>query len=113
MYITAVILLYALNVFTNSGKGHSLSKVSAFSSVLTKKYGTRKRRLKRIERFTVYGDAALNKTMCRDSFHSFKDGDFDVNDHVREGRPKTFEYAELEALLDEDLCQTQQELHPH
>ncbi|GJQ78436.1 hypothetical protein Trydic_g11555 [Trypoxylus dichotomus] len=35
---------------------------------------------------------------------------FNVDDHPREGRPKTFGYAELEALLDEDPCQTQQEL---
>ena len=37
-------------------------------------------------------------------------GDFDVDDRPREGRPKTFEDAELEALLDEDPCQTQEEL---
>ena len=28
----------------------------------------------------VYGDAALSETMCRDWFHRFKDGDFDVDD---------------------------------
>ena len=43
-------------------------------------------------------------------FRRFKDGDFDVDDLPREGRPKTFEDAELEALLDEDPCQTQKEL---
>jgi len=46
------------------------------------------------------------RTTCRDWFRRFKDGDFDVD----EGRPKTFEDAELEALLDEDPCQTQDEL---
>ncbi|GJQ84763.1 hypothetical protein Trydic_g21164, partial [Trypoxylus dichotomus] len=40
----------------------------------------------------------------------FKGGDFDVDDRLREGKPKTFEDAELEALLDEDPCQTEQEL---
>lgn len=58
----------------------------------------------------VYGDAAPSETTCRDWFRRFKDGDFDVDDRSREGRPKTFEDAELEALLDEDPCQTQNEL---
>ena len=43
-------------------------------------------------------------------FHRFKDGDFDVDDRPREGRPKTFEDAELKTLLDEDPCQTPEEL---
>ena len=47
---------------------------------------------------------------CHDLFCRFKDGDFDVNDRPREGRPKTFEDAELEALLDKDPCRTQEEL---
>ena len=58
----------------------------------------------------VYGDAALSETTCRDWFRRFRDGDFDVDDRPREGRPKTFEDAELEALLDENPCQTQEEL---
>ena len=37
----------------------------------------------------VYGDAALGETTCRDSFRRFKDGDFDVDDRPREGRPET------------------------
>ena len=41
----------------------------------------------------VYGDAALIETTCRDWFRRFKDGDFDVDDRSREGRPKTFEDA--------------------
>ena len=58
----------------------------------------------------VYGDAAQSETTCRDWFHSFKDGDFDVDDRLRNGRPKTFEDAALKALLDEDLCQAPEEL---
>ena len=58
----------------------------------------------------VYGDGALSKTTCRDWFRRFKDGDFDIDDRKREGRPKTFEDTDLEALLDEDPCQTQEEL---
>ena len=58
----------------------------------------------------VYGDAALSETTCRDWFRRFKDGNSVVDDRPREGRPKTFEDAELEGLLDEDSCQTQEEL---
>ena len=58
----------------------------------------------------VYGDAALSKTTCRDWFRRFKDGDFDIDDRKREERQKTFEDTDLEALLDEDPCQTQEEL---
>ena len=43
----------------------------------------------------VYGDAALSETTCRDWFRRFKDGDFDVHDHPCEGRPKTFEDADV------------------
>ena len=58
----------------------------------------------------VYRDAALSEATCCDWFRRFKDGDFDVNDRSREGRPKTFEDAEeLKAFLDDDPCQTQEE----
>ena len=57
----------------------------------------------------VHGDAALSETTCRDWFRRFKDGDFDVEDRPRQWRPTNFEDAELEALLDEDSCQTQEE----
>ena len=43
----------------------------------------------------VYRDAALSETTCRDWFRYFKDGDFDVDDCAREGRPKTFEDADV------------------
>ena len=32
---------------------------------------------------------------CHDWFRRFKDGDFDVDDRVREGRPKTLEDADI------------------
>jgi len=53
----------------------------------------------------IYGDAALSETTCRDWFRRFKDSDFNVDDRPREGRPKTFEDVELEALLEENPCQ--------
>ena len=43
----------------------------------------------------VYGDAALSETTCRDWFCRFKDGDFNADDHPREGRPKIFEDADV------------------
>jgi len=43
-------------------------------------------------------------------FQKFKNGEFDVEDKERSGRPKVYEDTELEALLDEDSCQTQKEL---
>ena len=43
----------------------------------------------------VYGDAALSETTCRDWLRRFKDGDFDVDDLPRGGRPKTFEDADV------------------
>jgi len=57
----------------------------------------------------AYGDAALSERSCREWFQKFKNGEFD-EDKERSGRPKVYEDAELEALLDEDSCQTQKEL---
>ena len=43
----------------------------------------------------VYGDIALSETTCRSWFRRFKDGDFDVDDRLCEGRPKTFKDADV------------------
>jgi len=56
----------------------------------------------------AYGDAALNERSCREWFQKFKNGEFDVEECS--GRSKVYEDAELEALLDEDSCQTQKKL---
>ena len=58
----------------------------------------------------AYGGAALSERSCRKWFQKFKNGEFDVEDKERSGRPKVYEDAELEALLVEDSCQTQQKL---
>lgn len=58
----------------------------------------------------VYGEHALSETRCREWFRRFKSGDFGVEDRERPGQPKKFEDAELEALLDEDDGQTQEQL---
>lgn len=48
--------------------------------------------------------------MCGNWFHHCKHGDVNVDDHLRDGRPKTFEDDELKELLDEYFCETQNEL---
>ena len=58
----------------------------------------------------VYGEHALAERTCQKWFARFKSGDFGLEDEERPGQPKEFEDEELEALLDEDCCQTQEEL---
>ena len=53
----------------------------------------------------VYGDHALAER----TFARLKSGNFDLEDEERPGQPKKFEDEELEALLDQDSCQTQEE----
>ena len=58
----------------------------------------------------VYGEHALIERTCQKWFARFKSGDFGLEDEESHGQPKEFENEELEALLDEDCCQTQEEL---
>ena len=58
----------------------------------------------------TYGEAAISERTCREWFQRFKNGDFDVEDRHSGGREKVFEDAELEALLEQDSCQNQEEL---
>ena len=58
----------------------------------------------------AYDEAALSERSCREWFQKFKNGEFDVEDKECSGRPKVYEDAELETLLNEDSCQTQKEL---
>jgi len=58
----------------------------------------------------VYGDTAPTDKLCREWFRRFKDGDFSVEDKSRSGQTKKFEDKELEALLEENQSQTQEEL---
>ncbi|EGI67223.1 Mariner Mos1 transposase [Acromyrmex echinatior] len=57
----------------------------------------------------VYGDTAPTDKSCGEWFRRFKDGYFSVEDKPRSGQPKKFEDKELEALLEEDQSQTQEE----
>ena len=62
---------------------------------------------------STYGEAALSERMCREGFQRFKSGDFDVEDRHGGGKEKIFEDSELEALLVEDSCQTQENRQNH
>ncbi|GFU99194.1 mariner Mos1 transposase [Trichonephila clavipes] len=57
----------------------------------------------------TYGEAVISERTCREWFQRFKNSDFEVYQHGG-GREKVFDDAEFEALLDQDSCQTQQEL---
>jgi len=58
----------------------------------------------------TYGEAAISERTCHEWFQRFKKGDFDVEDRHSGGREKVSEDAELEALLEQDSCQNQEEL---
>ena len=53
---------------------------------------------------------ALSERSCREWFQKFKNGEFNIEDKEHSGRLKVYDDAELEALLDQDSCQTQEEL---
>ena len=57
----------------------------------------------------IYGEAALSERSCYEWFQKFKNGELDIEDKERSERPKVYEEATLEALLDQDSCQTQEE----
>ena len=58
----------------------------------------------------VYGEHALAERTCKKWFARFKSGDFGLEVEESPGQLKKFEDEELEALLDEDCCQTQEDL---
>ena len=58
----------------------------------------------------IYGKHALAERTSQKWFARFKSGDFGLEDEERPVEPKKFEDEELEVLLDEDCCQTQEEL---
>ena len=58
----------------------------------------------------IYGEHALAERTCQKWFARFKSGDFGLENEERSGQPKKFEDEVLEALLDEDCCQTQEKL---
>ena len=58
----------------------------------------------------VHGEHALAERACQKWFARLKSGDFGLEDEERHRQPKKFENEEVEALLDEGCCQTQEEL---
>jgi len=84
-------------------KKHNLREVLLFCFHLKKSAADRYRLL-----CEAYGEHAPSIKTCE--YWRFKSGDFDTSDKEREGRPVKFEDAELEKLLDQDSCQTQEEL---
>ena len=54
----------------------------------------------------TYGEAAISERTCREWFQRFN-GDFDRHSG---GREKVFEDTKLEALLEQNSCQNQEEL---
>ena len=58
----------------------------------------------------VYGEHSPSNTTCKEWFRRFKNNDFDTHDKDHGKPPKKIQDADLEALLDEDPCQTQTEL---
>jgi histone-lysine N-methyltransferase SETMAR len=58
----------------------------------------------------AFGEHALGRSQCFEWYKKFQAGDFDIANQPR-GRPlKKIEDRELQKLLDEDPCQTQQRL---
>jgi len=58
----------------------------------------------------AYKEYAPSVSMCEKWFKRFRSNDFDLDDKEHGKPPKKFEDAQLEALLDEDACQTEKEL---
>lgn len=58
----------------------------------------------------VYGDDVLSASACKYWFRRFNGNDFDIKDKQRSGQPEAVTDAELEAILEEDPCQTQEQL---
>ena len=58
----------------------------------------------------AYGDYTPSISTCKYWFRHYKKGDFNTEDKERPGQSKKFGDEELEALLDQDPTQTQEEL---
>lgn len=58
----------------------------------------------------IYGEDAITARTARDWFVKFKNGNFDLNDMPRSGRPTEFDEDNLKALLKENGRQTCREL---
>lgn len=103
--ITNYLLQYTLVMSTVSRDKKHLRRALLFCFDLKKSAAESHRMLVK-----AYGNDALSVRSCSWWFQRFKAGNFDVNDKEPENRPKKFENVELQALLDENNAQTQEEL---
>ena len=55
----------------------------------------------------------MSERSCREWFQKFKNGEFDVENKERSGRPKVYEDAELETLLMKIRAKRKKKLHLH
>ena len=58
----------------------------------------------------VYGEGVIGESTARKWFAKFKNGNFDIDDTLRSGRPSEFDEYHLKALLKEKSRQTSREL---
>ena len=58
----------------------------------------------------TYGESVVDESTCRRWFRKFRNGDFDLSDKPRSGRPQKVSDAESQELLDQDSAETQQQL---
>ena len=58
----------------------------------------------------VYGEGVIGVSTAQKWFAKFKNGDFDLDDTPRTGRPSEFNEEHLKVLLKEDGRQTSREL---
>ena len=54
----------------------------------------------------TYGEEVVSVSMCEKRYRHSRNGDFDVDDRPRSGRPKETDDGELQALLNENSAVT-------
>ena len=57
----------------------------------------------------VYRKGFISESTARKWFSKFKNGNFDIDNTPRNGRPSEFDQDHLKALLNEESCQTSRE----
>lgn len=62
---------------------------------------------------STLGEPSVSHSTVKKWFARFRDGNLSLQDDPRPGVPKKFEDEELQALLDENPCQTEKELAEH
>lgn len=97
---------FILRICRNTSLQNCICGKFCFSSLIPKKIAAESHRLL----LETYSDYTISIKTCEYWFRRFKSGDFDTCDKERPRQPKNFEDEELEALLDQNSCQTQEKL---